>query len=121
MSRSPSLGSRLLLLVAALLMAACADLSAVRDFASLWASITGSIEMSARWWDVERRLGAISGASDLPLAVGANQREPIHRATEIGLTGALAATAAAIATGQPAAGTGALASLQPTLASVKGA
>lgn len=121
MSRSPSLGSRLLLLVAALLMAACAGLSAVRDFASLSASITGSSELSARWWDTEQRLGAISGASDLPLAFGACQREPIHRAIEIGLNSALAATATVIATGQPAAVTGALASLQRTLSSAKGA
>lgn len=60
----------------------CADLTAVRDFASLSASITGSTELSTRWRDTEKRLKAIPQPGDVPLNVPTGDRSKIHQDTE---------------------------------------
>jgi hypothetical protein len=82
MGRGAGIGRRLLLAVATLALAACADLGGVRDFALLSTSITGSSDMSARWRDTESRLKAIPLPGDFPLDISTGDRGPIHQETE---------------------------------------
>lgn len=67
----------------AFMLAGCADLTAVRDFGSLSASITSSTELSARWRDTQKRLGAMPQPGDLPLNISTGDRSKIHEDTEI--------------------------------------
>jgi len=67
---------------AALAASGCADLSSVREFASLSSSITGSSELSARWADTQERLRKIPVAGDQPLSLQTDDRSKIHAETE---------------------------------------
>lgn len=64
------------------ILTGCADLTAVRDFGSLSASITSSTELSARWRDTQKRLSAMPQPGDLPLNVPTGDRSKIHDDTE---------------------------------------
>jgi len=72
----------LLIVIGALAAAGCADLSGVREFASLSASITGSSALSARWRDTQERLAKIPLPGDVPISVPTGDRTQAHEETE---------------------------------------
>ena len=73
---------RSLLVAATLLIGGCADLSAVREFASLSASITGSGELGAQWRDTSARLKRLEQPGDTPIQLPIPDRTRTHAETE---------------------------------------
>jgi hypothetical protein len=71
-----------LLLFALFVLSGCADLSGVREFASLSASITGSTELSQQWRDAAVRLKRVEQPGDLPIGITIPDRTRVHDETE---------------------------------------